>query len=98
METSISSIFEHELGRLLTPMELEILDDWKKKGFEDSTIKEALKEAVFNGADANSYKYINKILQNWKSVDDAASVIINQNQQVTTTSTNSNEQDDLSWL
>ncbi len=98
METSISSIFEHELGRLLTPMELEILDDWKKKGFEDSTIKEALKEAVFNGADANSYKYINKILQNWKSVDDAASVIVNQNQQVTTTSTNSNEQDDLSWL
>jgi len=98
METSISSIFEHELGRLLTPMELEILDDWKKKGFEDSTIKEALKEAIFNGANANSYKYINKILQNWKSVDDATSVIVNQNQQVTTTLTNSNEQDDLSWL
>ncbi len=79
----ISSMFEHELGRLLTPMELEIIEDWKKNGFEDSTIRDALKEAVFNGA--VSFRYINKILDSWKSVESSVDVLTKQEQ-------------DLSWL
>lgn len=97
MET-IRSIFEHELGRLMTPMENEILENWKSQGFKDDTIRDALKEARFNGANANSYKYINKILQNWKSAEGAANAMSSQNQESTTGSTNSVEEDDLPWL
>lgn len=82
-QNDISSMFEHEFGRMLTPIELEIIEDWKKNGFEDSTIRDALKEAVFNGA--VSFRYINKILDSWKSVESSVDVLTKQEQ-------------DLSWL
>ena len=57
--------FQQELGRLLTPFEIE---DLTKTLQEDKTspdlIKEALREAVFNGK-AN-WKYIQAILRNWR--------------------------------
>lgn len=94
---NIRSIFECELGRLMTPMENEILENWKSQGFTDDTIRDALKEARFNGASANSYKYINKILQNWKTAEGAANVMTNQSS-TTPTPTNSVTEDDLPWL
>ena len=57
--------FEHEFGRLLPPIEREIIADWKKEGSTDETILSALKQAVFNGA--VSLRYISKILQRWKN-------------------------------
>lgn len=80
MEQNIISTFEHEFCRLLSPMELEIINDWKTQGFEDDKIREALKQSVFNGA--LSLRYINKILQSWKSKE----VVDNTTEQ------------DLSWL
>ncbi|WP_175880975.1 DnaD domain-containing protein [Streptococcus thalassemiae] len=57
--------FQQELGRLLTPFEIEDLTKTLK---EDETsadlIKEALREAVLNGK-AN-WKYIQAILRNWR--------------------------------
>lgn len=57
--------FERELGRFLSPFELE---DLEKSVNEDQTdpalIREALKEAVFNGK--NNWKYIQAILRNWR--------------------------------
>lgn len=58
--------FQLEFGRLLTPMEQEIISDWKNKdNFTEDTIISALKQAVYNGA--VSLRYINKILQSWKA-------------------------------
>lgn len=57
--------FQQELGRLLTPFEIE---DLTKTVQDDRTnpdlVKAALREAVFNGK-AN-WKYIQAILRNWR--------------------------------
>ncbi|HEN3027480.1 TPA: DnaD domain-containing protein [Streptococcus agalactiae] len=57
--------FERELGRLLSPFELE---DLQKTLQEDQTdpdiVRTALREAVFNGK--TSWNYINAILRNWR--------------------------------
>ncbi|HEN7061695.1 TPA: DnaD domain-containing protein [Streptococcus agalactiae] len=57
--------FERELGRLLSPYELE---DLQKTLQEDQTdpdiVRAALREAVFNGK--TSWNYINAILRNWR--------------------------------
>ena len=37
----IIHVFQHEFGRLLTPMEKEIIADWKKDGFDEETIIKA---------------------------------------------------------
>ena len=57
--------FQQELGRLLSPFEIE---DLEKSLKEDKTsadlIKEALREAVLNGKP--NWKYIQAILRNWR--------------------------------
>ena len=58
-------IFQQELGRLLTPFEIEDLTKTlKEDGTSADLIKEALREAVLNGK-AN-WKYIQAILRNWR--------------------------------
>ena len=57
--------FQQELGRLLTPFEIEDLTKTlKEDGASADLIKEALREAVLNGK-AN-WKYIQAILRNWR--------------------------------
>ena len=57
--------FQQELGRLLTPFEIEDLTKTlKEDGTSSDLIKEALREAVLNGK-AN-WKYIQAILRNWR--------------------------------
>lgn len=73
MEQDIINTFQHEFGRLLSPMELEIIKDWSSQGFGDDKIREALKQSVFNGA--LSFRYISKILQSWKSQNEVENVI-----------------------
>lgn len=67
-EENLIITFEHEFGRLLSPIELEIINDWKKDGFDESKIREALKQSIYNGA--LSLKYISKILQSWKTEEE----------------------------
>lgn len=101
MKINIISIFEHEIGRLLSPVEVEILEDWKTKGYSESLIKDALKEAIYNGATATSFKYIGKILQNWKDVEETANIIVSstENKKEEEVPKNPVEKEpDLSWL
>jgi len=98
LEQSIRNIFEHELGRLMSPMEIEFLEEWKSQGFTDAIIRDALKQAIYNGATASSYKYINKILQNWKSAEQASNVMTNQKQETANATAGSVQDDDLPWL
>ena len=57
--------FQQELGRLLTPFEIEDLSKTvKDDGIKSDLIKEALREAVLNGKP--NWKYIQAILRNWR--------------------------------
>ncbi len=64
IDTSIFSIIEKEFGRVLSPMEYEIIKAWVESGISNELITEALKEAVFNGV--NNLRYIDKILYEWQ--------------------------------
>ncbi|HEM5565222.1 TPA: DnaD domain protein [Streptococcus suis] len=57
--------FEKGLGRFLSPFEIEDIEKWVNEDhFDESVIREALREAVLNGK--VFMKYINGILRNWK--------------------------------
>ncbi|MDQ0222699.1 DnaD domain-containing protein [Streptococcus moroccensis] len=56
--------FERELGRLLSPFEIEDLQKTVEEGVSADLVKAALKEAVFNGK--TNWKYIQAILRNWR--------------------------------
>lgn len=62
-ESDIYSFFERELGRALSSFEYEMLNKWIENGNSESTIKEALKEAILNNV--RNFKYIDKILYDW---------------------------------
>lgn len=58
----LTSAFEREFGRLLSPMEIEQLSDWAKE-CTAPVILEALKRAALAGK--YQFRYINGILANW---------------------------------
>lgn len=64
-ETSIScfEFIEQEFARTLNSTEYEIIKAWIESGNSEEIIKEAVKEAVFNGV--NNLRYIDKILYEW---------------------------------
>ena len=62
---SLVETFQQELGRLLSPFEIEDLEkSLKEDGTSAELIKEALREAVLNGKP--NWKYIQAILRNWR--------------------------------
>ena len=68
VENTLKSLvedFERELGRMISPFELE---DLQKTIQDDKTdpdlVRSALREAVFNGK--TNWNYINAILRNWR--------------------------------
>ena len=65
-DTSKSNIFEtieKEFVRTLSPIEYEIIKAWLDNNISEDLIKEALKEATFNGV--SNLRYIDKILYEW---------------------------------
>lgn len=62
-DDNIYKVIEEEFNRKLSPIECETIDDWKKNGYSNELIKEAVREAILNGA--NSLRYIDKILYEW---------------------------------
>ena len=64
IDNSIFSIFESEMGRMLSPMEIEKIKEWITSDNSQELIICALKEAVLNGV--NNLNYIDSILNNWK--------------------------------
>jgi len=63
IDESIFSTIEREFGRTLSPIEYEIVKAWLDSGISIDLIKEALKEATFNGV--SNLRYIDKILYEW---------------------------------
>lgn len=63
-QNSIFNIFESELGRLLSPMEMDTILGWQID-HSDDLIREALNRAVLN--DKRNFAYIGGILNDWLS-------------------------------
>jgi len=63
IDNSIFSVFEEEMGRLLSPMEIEQIKEWVLTYKNEDLIKAALKESVLNGA--TGLRYIDTILNSW---------------------------------
>ena len=73
VEENIFDLFEKEFARPLSPMEYEFINAWINSGMNEDIIKEALKEATYNGV--KNLRYIDKIIYEWnkkgyKTVDD----------------------------
>ena len=56
--------FETELGRTISPSEVELINEWIREGTTEEIIEEALKEAVYNNV--RNLKYIDRIIYNWR--------------------------------
>ena len=70
---NIFEVIEKEFGRTISPMEFEIIKAWVDSGVNPDVIKEAVKEATFNGV--SNLRYIDKIIYEWgklgiKTVED----------------------------
>ena len=62
-ESDIYELIQKEFGRTLGNIEIEIIGAWLENNISEELIREALKEAVFNGV--FNLKYIDKILYEW---------------------------------
>lgn len=62
-DVDLVSIFENAFGRTLNQMELEIINTFKRSGYDDQMILDALNESVKAGV--INFRYIEKILDNW---------------------------------
>ena len=60
----IFNTFEVELGRTLSPNELEILNGWLETGSKEEIIIGALREAIYNGTPY--FRYIDRIIYEWE--------------------------------
>jgi len=65
IDSNIFAVFETELGRTISAMEVEIIKEWLHDGITEELIKEALKEAILNNV--RNLKYVDRILFNWRS-------------------------------
>lgn len=63
--SNIFEIIEKEFGRTLSPIEYEIIKAWLDNDMSEELIKEAIKEATFNGV--SNLRYIDKILYEWRN-------------------------------
>ena len=63
INSSVFDMIEREFGRTLGPIEIEIIKAWLSNNMSEDIIKEAVKEAVFNGV--SNLRYIDKILYEW---------------------------------
>jgi len=63
-DSTVFELIEKEFGRTLSPIEIEIIRAWLDNNINEVLIKEALKEATFNGV--SNLRYIDKILYEWK--------------------------------
>ncbi len=61
--TDIYSIFEKELGRTISPTEINTINNWLENDISEELILEALKEAVLSGV--FNLRYIDSILFTW---------------------------------
>ncbi len=60
----IFETFQKELGRTLSPYELEMINGWLLSGSKEEIITGAMREAIYNGTPY--FRYIDKIIYDWE--------------------------------
>ncbi len=65
---NIYEVFENELKRSLSPLELSLINEWINDGFSIETIIEALHQTLSKGK--KTLKSVDKLLVQWKIRDD----------------------------
>lgn len=90
--STIYEMIEKEFGRTLSPIEFEIIKAWTESNFSDEIIKEAIKEAVFNGVP--NLKYIDKILFEWNKKGITTSKDVEENRKKRKNNIQSNKTED----
>ena len=81
IKVDVFKSFEKELGRTMSPMELELINGWLISGTSEDIILGALREAVYNGV--SNFRYIDKIIYEWerkgfKSMDDVSNYMMSR--------------------
>lgn len=84
VKEDIFKVFERELGRPMSSMELEIINGWLISGTPEEIVLGALREAIYNGV--TSFRYIDKIIYEWekkgfKTMDDVTSYMKNRREE-----------------
>lgn len=69
---NIYQVFEKELNRTLSPLELSTINEWVNDGFSDEIIIEAFHQALAKGK--KTLRSVDKILVQWKVRDDMEKV------------------------
>ena len=102
-KVDIFRAFERELGRTMSPIELETINAWLMASYSEELILGALREAVYNGV--TNFRYIDKILYEWdkkgfKSMDDVNAHLIRRRDEKKDKVVTKKEQDiaDYDWL
>lgn len=98
INSSIFNVFEEELGRLLSPMEIEKIKEWVNTYKNDDLIISALNEAVLNGV--NNLRYIDAILNEWnkKGYKNKEDILKDKSNYRNRKSSNNIIDTDLDWL
>jgi len=65
---NIYQVFEKELGRTLSPVELSLIEEWVSNGVSVEMCVDALHEALAKGS--SSLKSVDKIILKWQTRDD----------------------------
>lgn len=83
--SNVYEMIESEFGRTLSPIEYEIIKAWLDTHISEELIREAVKEATFNGV--SNLRYIDKILYEWgragiKNVADVEDMRKKRNQKI----------------
>ena len=91
-DSTIYEVIEKEFGRTLSPIEYEIIKAWTESEFSADLIKEAVKEAVFNGV--SNLKYIDKILFEWGKKGITTVNDVEENRKKRKSSINNKDNDD----
>lgn len=100
----IFKVFEQELGRTMSSMELEIINGWLIHGTPEEIILGALREAIYNGV--RHFRYIDKIIYEWekkgfKTMDDVDAYMKNRHNEQSKDKTISKREQEISdydWL
>ncbi len=84
IKEDVLKVFESELGRTISPRELELINGWLSTGISEEIIIGALREAVYNGV--TRFSYIDKIIYEWdkkgfKTMDDVKEYLTNRREE-----------------
>ncbi len=84
IKEDVFKVFERELGRPISSMELELINGWLVSGTSEEMILGALREAVYNGV--THFRYIDKIIYEWekkgfKTMDDVTNHLNNRREE-----------------